>query len=285
MASRRHPEWLKVKIPGGKEFSKLKGLLKKSKIHTICEEAKCPNIADCFSRNTATFLLLGDTCTRNCTYCNVKSGNPQKFDINEAIKVARAVKQLKLNYVVLTSVTRDDLRDGGSMGFFNTMMEIRKMNPECKIEVLIPDFNGCESDLRKVVYAKPDVFGHNIEVVRRLFPKFRPEGNYERSVKILKVAKLHKPNMLTKSGLMLGLGETNRDIIDTMNDLRDSNVDIMTLGQYLQPSKKHSPIKKYYTPKEFDEFKKIGAELGFQHVESGPLVRSSYHAGDAPLFK
>ena len=275
---RRHPDWLKVKIGGGENYVKMKSLLRNSKLHTICEEAKCPNIAECFGCGTAVFLILGDICTRNCKYCNVQYGEPVSLNSNEPKDVAESVKELDLKYVVITSVTRDDLEDGGASVFHNTVNEIKNLNKNCKIEVLIPDFKGKIESLKKIIDSKPDVINHNIEVVEELFPKIRPEGNYETSLKLLENIKRINQNVKRKSGFMIGIGETKDQILKTMKDLRDVNVDFLTIGQYLQPTKEHAEIKKYYTPEEFDEFQKIGLDMGFQHVESGPLVRSSYHA-------
>ena len=275
---RRHPDWLKVRIGGGENYAKMKSLLRNAKLHTICEEAKCPNIAECFGSGTAVFLILGDVCTRNCRYCNVKHGAPNGLNVDEPRDVAESVKKLGLKYVVVTSVTRDDLVDGGASVFYETVKLIKEMNRGCRVEVLIPDFRGDLSALRKVVDSKPDVVNHNIEVVRGLFPSIRPQGDYDISLKVLKNVKELDEKMRTKSGFMVGLGESYEEIIRTMKDLRKVDVDFLTIGQYLQPSRNHASIKKYYTPKEFDEFKEIALELGFKHVESGPLVRSSYHA-------
>lgn len=275
---RRHPDWLKVKIGGGKNFVKMKSLLRNAKLHTICEEAKCPNIAECFENGTAVFLILGDTCTRNCKYCNVKHGTPRSLNPNEPKDVAISVKELNLRYVVITSVTRDDLDDGGASLFYDTIKEVKKLNQNCKLEVLIPDFRGNLESLKKIVNAGPDVINHNIEVCQDLFPDIRPEGNYKISIKLLKNIKKIKNNINTKSGFMVGIGETKDQIIKTMEDLKKANVDFLTIGQYLQPTRNHAEIKKYYTPKEFEEFKNIAINMGFKHVESGPLVRSSYHA-------
>lgn len=278
---RRHPDWLKVNIGGGEQFVKMKSLLRNAKLHTICEEAKCPNIAECFGSGTAVFLILGDICTRNCKYCNVKHGKPIALNQNEPKDVAESVKELGLKYVVVTSVTRDDLEDGGASVFFNTVNEIKKLNQNCRVEVLIPDFKGKMGSLKEIIKAKPDVINHNIEVVRELFPQIRPEGNYETSLKLLKNIKDINKTVKTKSGFMIGIGENRDQILNTMKDLIESDVDFLTIGQYLQPTKEHAEIKKYYTPKEFDELKEIAYKLGFQHVESGPLVRSSYHAQNA----
>ena len=278
---RRHPDWLKVKIPGGKKYSELKKLLRKSKLHTICEEAKCPNISECFCSGTAVFLILGDICTRDCKYCNVKSGKPLALNPNEPKDVAQSVKELNLDYVVITSVTRDDLSNGGANVFCKTINEIKKTKPGCKIEVLIHDFKGEVDSLKKIINNKPDVINHNIEVVKELFSNIRPQGDYQVSLNVLKNIKKHSDNIYSKSGFMIGLGENKNQVIQTMKDLREVNVDFLTIGQYLQPSKKHIKINKYYTPREFKGFKQIAYDLGFTHVESGPLVRSSYHAKDA----
>ncbi len=278
---RRHPDWLKVKIGGGKNYARMKSLLRNAKLHTICEEAKCPNIAECFNSGTAVFLILGDVCTRNCRYCYVKYGKPSSLNLNEPMDVAESVKELGLKYVVITSVTRDDLEDGGANVFYKTVKEIKKLNKNCKIEVLIPDFKGKMESLKKIINAKPDVINHNIEVVQELFPEIRPQGNYETSLEILTNIKKIKKGVKTKSGFMVGLGETNEQILKTMNDLKKANVDFLTIGQYLQPSRDHVEIKRYYTPEEFEEFKKTALSMGFRHVESGPLVRSSYHAEKA----
>jgi lipoic acid synthetase len=278
---RRHPDWLKVKIGGGENFAKIKSMLRSAKLHTICEEAKCPNIAECFGCGTAVFLILGDTCTRNCRYCNVKHGTPLPLNPNEPKDVAESVKKLDLKYAVITSVTRDDLKDGGASVFYEAVKEIKKLNNSCRVEVLIPDFKGDKKALRTVIDAKPDVINHNIEVVEKLFPEIRPQGNYKTSLELLKNIKKINKNMKTKSGFMLGLGESKEQIIKTMQDLRKVSVDFLTIGQYLQPTREHFEIKKYYTPEEFNEFKKIASDLNFVHVESGPLVRSSYHAEKA----
>jgi lipoic acid synthetase len=275
---RRHPDWLKVKIGGGETFGKMKSLLRNSELHTICEEAKCPNIAECFGSGTAVFLILGDYCTRNCKYCNVKHGKPLPLNPEEPKDVAESVKELNLKYVVITSVTRDDLDDGGAGVFYDTVFEIKKLNKDCKIEVLIPDFQGNLKSLKKVIDSYPNIINHNIEVVKELFPTIRPEGRYKTSLDILKNIRKIDNKIKTKSGFMVGIGENEDQIIQTIHDLRISNVNFLTIGQYLQPTKNHVEIKKYYNPKEFDNLKRIALKLGFDHVESGPLVRSSYHA-------
>jgi lipoic acid synthetase len=278
---RHHPDWLKVKIGGGKNFIEMKSLLRNAKLHTICEEAKCPNIAECFGSGTAVFLILGDICTRNCKYCNVKHGVPNSLNPNEPNDVAESVKKLDLKYVVITSVTRDDLDDGGASVFNKTVKEVKKLNKNCRVEVLIPDFKGKIDSLKKIIDAKPNVINHNIEVVQDLFPKIRPEGNYETSLELLRNIKNIDKNIKTKSGLMIGIGENKEQILKTIKDLKKVGVDFLTIGQYLQPTKNHAEIKNYYTPKEFEELKKIGLDVGFEHIESGPLVRSSYHAEKA----
>lgn len=278
---RRHPDWLKVKIGGGEKFVKIKSLLRNAKLHTVCEEAKCPNIAECFGCGTAVFLILGDTCTRNCRYCNVKHGKPLPLNQDEPRDVAESVKKLGLKYTVITSVTRDDLVDGGATVFHETVKEIKKLNKNCKVEVLIPDFKGSGEALKKVIDAQPDVINHNIEVVEELFPEIRPEGSYKTSQDVLKNIKEINKYIKSKSGFMVGLGENKEQILKTMQDLRKADVDFLTIGQYLQPTRQHAEIKRYYTPEDFSEFKKIALALGFKHVESGPLVRSSYHAEKA----
>jgi|TARA_Y100000294_G_scaffold53870_1_gene50785 lipoic acid synthetase len=288
---RRHPDWFKIKFPSGESYGKVKGLVKTNRLHTICEEAKCPNLAECWSHGTATFLILGDTCTRYCGYCNVKTGKPEEVDFSELKKVADAVKKLNLKYVVITSVTRDDLWDGGASIYVDTIKEIRKLNRNCKVELLIPDFRLRNNDnknnmddkinidaLKKVINAGVDVLGHNIEAVRRIFLKVRKGGNYNSSLQLLKTIKKINKKIKTKSGIILGLGETKEEIIETMQELRDNGVDFLTLGQYLQPSEKHVKIEKYYKPEEFEELKEVGLKMGFRHVEAGPLVRSSYRA-------
>lgn len=275
---RRHPDWLKVRIGGGENFVKIKHLLQNTKLHTICEEAKCPNISECFGSGTAVFLILGNICTRNCKYCNVTHGKPLILNENEPKEVAKSVKNLGLKYVVITSVTRDDLIDGGASVFNKTVNEIKKIQKDCRVEVLIPDFQGKIDSLEKVIESKPDVINHNIEVVKDLFPIIRPEGNYKTSLNILKNIKEIDRSIKTKSGFMIGIGENKEQIIQTMNDIKKVNVDFLTIGQYLQPTKKKAEIKKYYTPEEFKDFKSIALDIGFKNVEAGPLVRSSYHA-------
>jgi len=285
----RKPDWFKIKLPSGEQYDKVKNLVKTNRLHTICEEAKCPNLAECWSNGTATFLILGDVCTRWCGYCNVKTGKPYELDLEEPKKVADAVRKLNLRYVVITSVTRDDLKDGGSTIYYRTIKEIKKLNPNCSVELLIPDFKIMSGKILKegylnfdalqlVVDGKPDVLAHNIEAVRRVFTRVRPGGNYDVSLQLLKTIKEINPKMYTKSSIILGFDETFDEIKETMQDLRQNDVDFLTLGQYLQPSMRHVKIEKYYSPKEFKELKKIGLEMGFRHVEAGPLVRSSYRA-------
>jgi len=271
----RKPSWLKVKIPSGKKFNKINKIIKEGNLHTICREAECPNVMECFGRGTATFLILGNVCTRKCLYCNVKHGKPEKINENEPKKIAEAVKKLNLKYVVITSVTRDDLKDEGSNVFINTTKEIKKLN-KAKVELLIPDLN--EDNLKKIIKAEPDVLGHNIEVAKSLFKRLRPQGDYSLSLSLLRNIKKVNENQKTKSGLMIGLGEGKKDIIRAMEDLRKAEVDFLTIGQYLQPRKDLVEVKKFYTPEEFKELREIGLGLGFEHVESGPLVRSSYKA-------
>lgn len=278
---RRHPDWLKVRIGGGDTYSKVKTLLRSAKLHTICEEAKCPNIAECFGEGTAVFLILGNICTRNCRYCNVSHGIPDSLNQNEPREVAESVQALGLTYVVVTSVTRDDLSDGGAGVFYETIQEIRQLNAECKIEVLIPDFNGKKDALQQILDARPDVINHNIEVVEHLFPLIRPQGDYHRSLDVLRTLKSKDGDVPTKSGFMVGLGETKDQIDATLQDLVTANVDFLTIGQYLQPTRNHAEVVRYYTPDEFVELKTKAYQLGFRHVESGPLVRSSYHAQHA----
>ncbi len=286
---RKHPDWFKVKIPTGEKYNKVKNLVKTNRLHTICEEAKCPNLSECWSHGTATFLILGDVCTRWCGYCNIKTGKPYELDLEEPKKVADAVKKLNLRYVVITSVTRDDLADGGAFIYANTLKQIKKINKNCKVELLIPDFKIMNGKilregylnieaLKTVVEGKPDVLAHNIEAVRRVFARVRPGGNYDVSLELLKTIKKINKKMPTKSSIILGFDETKEEIIETMQDLRKNNVDFLTLGQYLQPSMRHVKIGRYYKPEEFEELRKIGIDMGFKHVEAGPLVRSSYRA-------
>lgn len=278
MNKRRHPDWLKTPLGGGQVYATVRKQLRDAHVHTICEEARCPNIGECFSRGTATFLILGDTCSRNCRYCNVSHGKPLSVDPNEPMHVAESVKKLNLSYVVVTSVTRDDLSDGGADHFHKTITAIKELNPSCEVEVLIPDFKGDEQALKHVLSAEPAVLNHNIEVVSSLFPQMRPQGYFDQSLKLLKKSKRIREDIPTKSGFMIGLGEDPDEILNLLDDLRDVNVDFLTIGQYLQPSIHHEPVQRYYTPEDFEFFKNNALEKGFAHVESGPLVRSSYRA-------
>ena len=274
------PEWLKVKIPGGENYLRIQKMLRSSNLHTVCEEAKCPNIGGCWDRGTATFMILGDICTRACRYCAVTSGKPLSLDPLEAYKLSKVVEKMNLKYVVITSVNRDDLVNGGAEVFADCVHQIRKRLPKCKIEVLIPDFEGKKPALEIVVGVNPDTINHNIETVRRIFPKVRPKGDYDQSLKLLETAKVLNSASITKSGIMVGLGEEIDEIKQTMKDLVSIGCDLLTIGQYLQPSSKHIERMKWYTPSEFNELADIGREIGFKHVVSGPLVRSSYHADE-----
>ncbi len=275
----RKPGWLKVRSPGGVNYLRLKKLMRHQRLHSVCEEAGCPNIGECWEAGTATFLILGDVCTRACKYCAIAHGMPTELDWDEPRRVAEAVAELELEHVVITSVNRDELADGGAAIFAETIRQCREARPGCTIEVLIPDFKGDEDALRLVVEAKPDILNHNLETVERLHPWARPGGRYWRSISLLGAAKRMDPTLLTKSGVILGMGETTEEIRQAMEDLRKASVDILTLGQYLRPSPQHAPIARWVTPEEFAAWRRIGEEeLGYHHVESGPLVRSSYHA-------
>ena len=274
----RLPEWMKVRMPGGPNYIQLKNLLKDSQLHTVCEEARCPNIGECWEARSATFMILGDICTRRCHYCAVTTGKPIGIDVNEPERLAQSVARLGLNYCVITSVNRDDLADGGALVFASCIRKIRELLPECKVEVLIPDFGGSWKALGKVMDAKPDVLNHNIESVRRVFPGVRPLGGYDLSLELLAQAKRLDPDVPTKSGIIVGMGEDIEEVTETMKDLRWVDCDLLTIGQYLRPSPKHLPISRYYTPAEFEALAETGRSLGFKHVASGPLVRSSYHA-------
>jgi len=267
-----------VRAPGSANYHRLKGLMRGLGLHTVCEEANCPNIGECWHHGTATFMILGGTCTRACGYCNVTHGTPLAPDADEPVKVASAIHALQLDYVVVTSVDRDDLPDFGAAQFARTITETRARTPRCRLEVLIPDFQGDESALRAVLDARPDVLNHNIETVPRLYRLARPGGRYPRALEVLRRSRAIAPDIPTKSGLMVGLGEQWDEIVATLQDLRDAGVAIVTIGQYLRPSAANLPMERYYTPAEFAELKRIGLEMGFGHVESGPLVRSSYHA-------
>ncbi len=274
----RKPEWLKARVPGGESYSRLRNLIDERKLHTVCEEARCPNMGECWNSGTATFMILGDTCTRSCGFCNVKTGKMHIVDEDEPRRVAEAVALMSLRHAVITSVNRDELFDGGAHVFANTLTEIRSKLPLCKVEVLIPDFMGSEEALNIVLNAQPDILNHNIETVPRLYRTVRPQAHYHRSLEVLERAKSRGFN--TKTGIMLGLGETAEEVIEVMADLRAVDCDIFTIGQYLQPTKTHLPVERYAHPDEFKMLKEKGMEIGFKHVESGPLVRSSYHAAD-----
>lgn len=274
----RKPDWLTVKWQQGENYRDLKGLMRGLGLHTVCEEAHCPNISECWEHRTATFLILGDTCTRSCGFCAIKTGRPGLLDRGEPERVARAIESLGLKHCVITSVNRDELPDGGAEIFAETIRRSREYTPDCGIEVLIPDFKGVWWALQLVMDARPDILNHNIESVPRLYYIVRPQAKYERSLELLQKAKEMVPDGLTKSGLMVGLGEDFDEVVQVLHDLKAHDVDIVTIGQYLRPSFRHLPVMKYYSPEEFKALKQIGAELGFRHVESGPLVRSSYHA-------
>ncbi len=274
----RKPQWLKVKAPGGSNYIRLKQLMRDLNLHTVCEEAHCPNIGECWEHGTATFMILGDVCTRNCAYCAVSHGRPPAYDIEEPSRVAEAIAELNLRHAVITSVDRDDLPDFGAYIFAETIRQIRDRLPTCSIEVLVPDFQGNEDSIRAVLEARPDIYNHNTETVPRLYKKARPGGRYERLLEIFRIAKRIAPDVPTKTGIILGLGETNEEVIEVMKDLRSVDVDILTLGQYLRPSDGHIALDRYVTPEEFRALYDVGMSLGFRHVESGPLVRSSYHA-------
>jgi lipoyl synthase len=272
------PSWLKVKAPGSPEYIRLKRLMGELHLNTVCEEAHCPNIGECWHHGTATFMILGDVCTRNCPYCAVAHGRPAGLDTAEPVRVAEAAERLQLRYVVITSVDRDDLADGGASIFAGTISEIRTRRPSCRIEVLIPDFQGKEAPLRAVLDAGPDILNHNTETVPRLYRTARPGGRYPRTLELLDRARRYAPRIPTKSGLMVGLGETWDELVATLADLRSVGCAILTIGQYLSPSAAHLPVARYYHPEEFDMLKSTALSMGFGHVESGPLVRSSYHA-------
>jgi lipoic acid synthetase len=283
MPVERRPEWLKVRLPNGPNFRDLVGIMRTQALHTVCEEARCPNIGDCWERRTATFLILGNVCTRHCAYCAIAHGLPTELDIQEPERIAAAVAAMGLRHVVITSVDRDDLKDGGAAMFARTVRLLREQRPACSVEVLIPDFKGDAEALRTVLDAGPDILNHNIETVPRLFRAVRHGGNYRRSLELLARAKAWGSRWLTKSGMMVGLGEDGDEVRQTMRDLRAVGCDILTIGQYLSPGKDYAPISRYYHPDEFAALKREGLGLGFRHVESGPLVRSSYHADEQAL--
>ena len=278
LPGQKFPSWIRVKSPGGENYNKLKSLMRKESLHTVCEEAHCPNIGECWESKSATFMILGDICTRSCAYCAVKSGRPETLDLLEPLRLASTVKKIGLRYCVITSVNRDELPDGGAKIFGECVIRIRELSPECKVEILVPDFLGNEFALKTVINAKPDIFNHNIETVPRIFRKVRPKGKYHRSLDVLKMVKELDNDIPTKSGIILGMGETFEEVIHTLRDLRDVGCDLLTVGQYLQPSPTHVQLEKFYTPQEFESIKSIALEMGFVYVASGPLVRSSYHA-------
>lgn len=277
----KHPErppWLKVRFPAGGNYERLRNLMREQELHTVCEEARCPKIGDCWSRGTATFMILGDTCTRSCGFCAVKTGRPGVVDLGEPRRVALAIHRMELRHAVITSVNRDELPDGGAGIFAETIRWARRLSPDTTFEVLIPDFKGDRSALRTVLDTQPEILNHNTETVPRLYSVVRPQARYERSLELLRVAHEIDPGVLTKSGLMVGLGETREELLDVFRDLRRSEVDILTVGQYLRPTPEHLPIDRYWTPEEFEDLKNEASAMGFRHVECGPLVRSSYHA-------
>lgn len=275
---RARPEWLKVRLPMGPEFENLRRLMRSKSLHTVCEEAHCPNMAECWGAGTATFMILGDTCTRSCGFCAVKTGRPGLTDVDEPARVGAAVAQMALGHAVVTSVNRDELPDGGSSLFAATIREIRAQSPGTTVEVLIPDFVGDPAALDAVLAERPEILNHNVETVERLYPRVRPQARYARSLEVLRRTKELAPGLTCKSGIMVGLGETRDEVIRTMRDIAEQGTDVLTVGQYLRPSPMHLPIERYWTPEEFAALRDDGMTMGFRHVESGPLVRSSYHA-------
>ncbi len=276
--STRRPPWIRVRAPDGESYQWIKRLMRAKHLHTVCEEAHCPNIAECWGNRTATFLILGDTCTRNCRFCDVKTGRPGPLDPQEPEHVAEAVRAMDLKHAVITSVDRDDLDDGGASVFAAVIRRIRDLQPGCTVEVLIPDFRGEVEPLRIVMHERPEILNHNVETPPRLFRTVQPQCRYDWSLDVLRNAKRLWPEAITKSGIMVGLGETEEEVLETMRDLREVDVDILTIGQYLQPSRDHAPIARYYRPEVFEMFRDRGLEIGFRWVESAPLVRSSYNA-------
>ncbi len=271
------PKWLRVKLPTGEKYTQLRGLVDKYKLNTICTSGSCPNMGECWGEGTATFMILGNICTRSCGFCGVKTGRPETIDWEEPEKVARSIKIMNIKHAVITSVDRDDLQDMGSIIWYETILAIRRMNPNTTLETLIPDFQGIHKHIDRIIKANPEVVSHNMETVRRLTREVRIQAKYDQSLAVLKYLKDQGINR-TKSGIMLGLGEKEDEVIETMQDLRNQNVDIVTIGQYLQPTKKHLPVKEFITPEQFQKYETIGKAMGFRHVESGALVRSSYHA-------
>jgi lipoyl synthase len=277
---RRIPDWIRVRIHEGENFKELRTLMREQRLHTVCEEARCPNIFDCWNRRTATFMILGDVCTRACRFCAVTSGRPTELDLGEPLRVAESVATLGLRHAVITSVDRDDLRDGGAEIFGRTIRAIRRRSPGTTVEVLTPDFQGDHDAIATVAEAGPDIFNHNTETVPRLYARIRPKAIFERSLELLRHVKTLHPDMVTKSGVMVGLGETEEELLHVFRDMRAHSIDILTVGQYLRPSPKHAEVVRYYRPEEFQELKEAAQAMGFAHVESGPLVRSSYHADE-----
>jgi lipoic acid synthetase len=273
----KKPEWLRVKLPVGKKYTELRGLVDKYKLNTICASGSCPNMGECWGEGTATFMILGNICTRSCGFCGVKTGKPEDVAWDEPEKVARSIFLMKIKHAVITSVDRDDLKDGGSIIWAETVQAIRRANPNTTLETLIPDFRGITKNIDRLVNVAPEIISHNLETVRRLTREVRIQAQYDRSLEVLKYIK-ESGQRRTKSGIMLGLGEKEEEVIETLHDLNNAKVDVVTLGQYLQPSKKHLPVKEFITPQQFDKYKNIGLELGFKYVESGALVRSSYRA-------
>lgn len=271
------PEWIRVKLPTGKKYTELRSVVDRYNLHTICTSGSCPNMGECWGEGTATFMILGNICTRSCGFCGVKTGRPESLDWEEPEKVARSIKLMNIRHAVLTSVDRDDLKDMGSIIWAETVRAVRRMNPNTTMETLIPDFQGVERNLNRILKAAPEIISHNMETVRRLTREVRIQAKYDRSLGVLRYLKDNGANR-TKSGIMLGLGETEEEVIETLHDLKESKVDIVTIGQYLQPSKQHLPVKNFVTPEQFAKYKEIGLSLGFRHVESGALVRSSYRA-------
>ncbi len=277
-ASSTKPNWLKVRLPTGEPYQRVKNLIDENDLHTVCESAACPNRGECWSRGTATFMILGNICTRSCGFCNVITGKPTELDLDEPRRVAEAVAKMQLKYAVITSVNRDELKDGGASVWAATITETRKLSPQTKIEVLIPDFCGNWDALNTVLEAKPDVLNHNIETVPRLYLQVRPQGRFDRSLEL--ISRAHDAGFVTKSGLMMGLGETDEEVIEVLKEWRKVNCDLITIGQYMQPTPKHLPVDRWVEPEVFERMNKVGMEMGFRNVFSGPLVRSSYHADE-----
>jgi lipoic acid synthetase len=275
---RARPEWLKVRLPMGPQVEELRRLMRSKSLHTVCEEARCPNMAECWGAGTATFMILGDTCTRSCGFCAVKTGKPTELDLLEPAHVGEAVARMGVRHAVVTSVNRDELEDGGARMFAETIREIRRQSPGTSVEVLIPDFRGVLDALDTVLAERPEIMNHNVETVPRLYARVRPQARFERSLEVLRRTKERAPTLVCKTGIMLGLGETKDEVVTTMRAIAAQGTDVLTIGQYLRPSPEHLPIERYWTPAEFAEFRDLGMMMGFDHVESGPLVRSSYHA-------